>query len=132
MYKHMENRTDKKRNIDLIAAALVVDPLATTREIEERTWVSKSTVATHKANLDKVGQKDERIINLTNKDLAIVTRAQELIELKLNDEKLVKDMNIRDISAVAKDSAARYSLFRWDATDREWGVKSISELDLLD
>lgn len=122
--KVKEPRTDKRRNIDKIASALVVDPLATTREIEEMTWVSKSTVATHKANLDKIGQKDPRIVALTDKDLEIVTKAQEIINNKLNDEELVKTMNIRDISTVAKDSSARYSIFRWDITDTMWWLKA--------
>lgn len=117
-------RSDKAKNIDKIASALVVDPLATAREIEQMTWISKSTVATHKNNLDKIGQKDPRIIALTDKDLQIVIKAQEIINNKLNDEELVKTMNIRDISTVAKDSSARYSIFRWDITDTMWWMKA--------
>lgn len=109
-----------------------MNPLDTTREIADRIGVDHSTVARIDKKMPQNATKDSRIISLTDTDLDIVTRSQEIIKMKLNDEELVKDMNIRDISTVAKDSAARYSLFRWDATDREWGAKSISELDLLD
>lgn len=121
-----------KKNQDKVIAERVMNPLDTTREIADRIGVDHSTVARIDKKMPQNATKDSRIISLTDTDLDIVTRSQEIIKMKLNDEELVKDMNIRDISTVAKDSAARYSLFRWDATDREWGAKSISELDLLD
>lgn len=125
-------RADKEKNDDMIAAEYAKNPLATVREVAEATGVSKSTVASHKHNLDKVGQKDPRILALTDADLEIIVKAQWIINEKLSDDQQVKKMNIRDVSSVAKDSSARYTLFRWKATDNEWWLNVISELDLLD
>jgi hypothetical protein len=38
-------------------------------------------------------------------------------------------MSTRDIIASADVSAKRYSLFKWDATDKDWGLKDQSLSD---
>jgi hypothetical protein len=40
-------------------------------------------------------------------------------------------MRTVEISQVLKESTARYSLFRWNATDNEWGLKQIESIDIL-
>lgn len=70
----MTKRADKRKNIDKIVAAKAKNPLASVREIAEETGISKTTVADH-IKSDKVGQegsRDERIVNLIEKDLEII------------------------------------------------------------
>lgn len=127
-------RVDKRKNVEKVIKEKIKNPLATTREIAKKTWVSKSAVADHvQNNLDKIGQKDERIMTLTDKDFDIVKLAQQRIEEKLMDEAEMKKTRIGEISTVAKDSAARYTIFRWELTDNEWGgkVEIISFKDIL-
>jgi hypothetical protein len=49
------------------------------------------------------------------------------------DEAEMKKTRIGEISTVAKDSAARYTIFRWELTDNEWWgkVEIISFKDIL-
>lgn len=127
-------RVDKRKNIEKVIKEKIKNPLATTREIAKKTGVSKSAVADHvQNNLDKIGQKDERIMLLTDKDFDIVKLAQQRIEEKLMDEAEMKKTRIGEISTVAKDSAARYTIFRWELTDAEWWgkVEIISFKDIL-
>lgn len=134
MEKQKKMRVDKRKNIEKVIKEKIKNPLATTREIAKKTGVSKSAVADHvQNNLDKIGQKDERIMLLTDKDFDIVKLAQQRIEEKLMDEAEMKKTRIGEISAVAKDSAARYTIFRWELTDAEWWgkVEIISFKDIL-
>lgn len=122
-------RLDKKRNIDKIAAAILANPLATVREIAEMTGISKSTVAEH-IKSDEVGlagAKDDRIISLTDKDYNILEKIQEIKLSKLTTKP--EDISNSDIDKRDNTATKRYSLFRWDATDKEWGLKNnIKEL----
>lgn len=118
-------RADKEKSSDIIAAYFAKNPYATVRQAEKDLWICKSTVAEHRKDLDNVGQKDERILYLTDRDMEIIMLWQDLIKEKLQDKNLIKRMNIRDISTVTKDSSTRYSLFRWEATDKDWGMKEI-------
>lgn len=123
-------RTDKKKNIDKVTAALVVNPLSTARELAEKTWLWASTANRARQELAQTGTKDPRIISLTDKALEIVSLSQELIAKRLRDTP--DDVSTRDAISAWDTSAKRYSLFVWDATDKDWWLKSISELDLLD
>jgi hypothetical protein len=39
-------------------------------------------------------------------------------------------MRTVEISQVIKESTARYSLFRWNATDNEWGLKETVTIEI--
>jgi len=122
-----KSRLDKKRNIDKIAAAILANPLATVREIAEMTGISKSTVSEH-IKSDEVGlagKKDERIISLTDKDYEIMEQIQGIKINKLQDKP--EDISNWDIDRWENTATKRYSLFRWDATDPNWWLKSIHD-----
>ena len=57
-------RTDKKKNIDKVAAAYVANPLATEREIAEVTQVSKSSVNRAKDEMGQVGAKHRKALHV--------------------------------------------------------------------
>ena len=122
-------RLDKKRNIDKIAAAILANPLATVREIADITGISKSTVAEHikSDEVGLVGAKDDRIISLTDKDYSILEKIQDIKLNKLTTKP--EDISNADIDKRDNTATKRYSLFRWDATDKGWGLKNnIKEL----
>ena len=44
---------------------------------------------------------------------------------------LENPVNDSDVNNWDKSAQARYSLFRWDATDNEWGLKDAPAIDSL-
>lgn len=122
----MTKRADKRKNIDKIVAAKAKNPLASVREIAEETGISKTTVADH-IKSDKVGQegsRDERIVNLIEKDLEIIILWQKEIARRLKDPEELAKIRTGEISQVIKENTARYTLFKWDATDDEGWMKA--------
>ncbi len=138
----------QKEKIKKIAVAVIKNPEATEREIAESTWIAKSTVHD---NIGHIGQvKDERVEKVLKKDKSIVEKAQKIIEQSLdielkireenekviNDdtipmadkvEKLVKNtMNYMWANQLAKDSATRYMLFKWEVTDETGWLKDLA------
>lgn len=128
----MRKKPVSKKALDKVSAELVKDPFATARELAERTWLWKSTTNRAALQLGHVGIKDDRIVNLTETDLHIVRLSQLGILEKLTDDKERKKIHARDLSIIAEKSEKRYSLFRWDVTDEQWGTKSFTEDSLYD
>jgi hypothetical protein len=42
----------------------------------------------------------------------------------------MKKTSIEKISTVAKDSASRYTVFRWAITDEKWGMRDLTTLTI--
>lgn len=128
-------RSDKKTNIAKVAKAVLENPLASQRDIADETWLSVWNVNDKLNKLEQEGKKDDRIIWITDTDLSILTIGQREIERRLNDKEEVQKMRTVEISQVIKESTARYSLFRWNATDNQWWlknwVKNLSDDELL-
>ena len=123
-------RADKKANIAKVAKVILNNPLASQRDIAEETWLSVWNVNDKLNKLEQEGKKDDRIIWITDKDLSILTIGQREIERRLNDKDEVEKMRTVEISQVIKESTARYSLFRWNATDSEWGLKDTVTIEI--
>lgn len=123
-------RKDKKKRLWKVTKELLKNPLLTTREIEKKTWISKSTVANYINNdLDKVGLKDDRILWICDKDLEIVNWTQAEIARRIRDEK--EEVTMSDLIKAWDVSAKRYSLFKWDITDNEGWMKNITNIEIL-
>ena len=124
----MIGRSDKKKNIDKVVASLTKNPLQSEHEIAKNTWIGKSTVNRAKQEMGKNGGyiiKDDRIINLTDKDFELMQKIQVRKFERMDDKnKPVDDNNINQWD---KEAKARYALFRWDATDKKWGLKNTTK-----
>lgn len=118
-------RADKAKNIAKVAKVALKNPLASQREIADEANVWLWTANRIKQELEQNGTKDERIIWITDKDLSILTIGQREIERRLNDKDEVEKMRTVEISQVIKESTARYSLFRGNATDEQWWLKEV-------
>lgn len=118
-------RSDKERNKTKIIAEIAKNPFASEREIAESVWVSPSTAHDHLKDLPK-SSKSEHIETILKKDLQIVNLAQKILQDRLEEKP--DDISTRDIIASADVSAKRYSLFKWDATDKEWGMKDVTSI----
>ena len=119
----MEERADKKKNIDKVVASLVKDPLQTEQQIARDTWISQSAVNRAKKEVGKNGLKDDRIMNLTDKDFDLMKSIQKEKTKRLKEE--TKEISNLDIDRWENTATKRYSLFRWKATDNEWWAKDI-------
>ena len=123
-------RADKRENISKVAKAVLENPLASQRDIANETGLSVGNVNDKLNKLEQEGKKDDRIIWITDTDLSILTIGQREIERRLNDREEVEKMRTVEISQVIKESTARYSLFRWSATDEQWGLKETVTIEI--
>lgn len=126
-------RVDRRKNAEKVVKARLRKPLSTTREIAKIAKIDHWTVARIDKEIPQIATKDDRIITLTETDFDIVTLAQMRIKEKLEDEEEMKKTRIGEISGVAKESAARYNIFRWDLTgaDGWYKIKDMTNEQLL-
>lgn len=122
-------RKDKKKNVDMVSAYRAKNPLATECEVSKELWMSSWTVHRCFKEMEKNGEvKDERIIHLTDWDFDIMQKIQEIKKNRLEkpDDVSNKEVDLRENTATK-----RYSLFRWKATDNEWGMKDFSQISII-
>lgn len=89
------------------------NPTMSIRDMAKKLDIPASTVGNYLKEYRESDDKDPRIVSITNKDLDIVRKWQEIIEAKLNDEEQVKKMSAAQVSQVTSESVKRYSLLRW-------------------
>ncbi len=124
----MKERKDKVKKVAKVAKELVKDPLLTTREVEEKTWVSKSSVASYiKNDLDKLGQTDilNKILEMDDQIIALSNwLTLDMINEKIKDW---KDLTVQDhkiISDIANNSTKRKAIF-WKNDDWDKAIQFI-------
>lgn len=121
--RYIKKRPKAQKNTAKVAKILLEDPLLSDRELAKRAGIWKSTANEHRRVLGSTA-KDGRIIGICDEDLEIVTLAQREIIERFQDKEKLDKIKTRDISTIAKESAARYTIFRWDITDENWWLKN--------
>ena len=121
-------RTDKKKNIDKVAASLAKNPLQTEREIAEKTGLGNGTVNRAKKKLEQNGAKDHRIVHLTNDDFNIILKINEIKKKRLMNSP--DKINNSDVDLWQRTAEKRYQIFRGEITDEQGGLKDISNLSI--
>jgi len=116
-------RTDKRKNVDKVAAELVKTPLATEREIARRTGLGHSSVHRAKEEVAQVGAGDDRIQHLCDLDFELVYKAGR--ELLKRVEEDPDKIGTADMTRIADLSGKRYMLMKGDATDVNGGLKKL-------
>lgn len=123
-------RGDKIRNRAKIIKEVLKDPTQSQRAIAKKIWIWKTTVKDHLKELP-ISPKSDHIEKILEKDLKILNLSTDILIDRLELAKSDPDSKIstRDIIASADVSAKRYSLFKWDITDKDWWIKdqTISE-----
>lgn len=125
--KSKKPRVDKEINKAKVIWAVIKKPLADQRTLAKEAWVSKTTVQRNMLEMDQIGPKSKAIEDIIATDAAIVQLAQMEIVQRLQSPEKEKT---RDIISAASESARRYALFKWDATDDEWWLKSIQDITI--
>lgn len=129
-------RTDKAKNIKALKDELLKNPLQTEEQIAEKLWVHRVTVNRLKEEMHEIvtNSKNSDIIAITDNDKKIIEDAQFISKFTLSQirQKIesweITKVDLRDakqVSEIAKESTARYTLFKWDATDETWGLKEV-------
>jgi len=128
--KVKKSRVDAKINQWKIAKIVIKNPLKTIRTIAKETWLWTTTVYEHLQEIKT--NKDERIVWICDTDLVNVTLWQNELQRRLQEE--AKDMRASDIIQMMAEWTKRYTIFKWDITDEEWGLKlgDINDKDVLD
>lgn len=121
-------RKDKAENISIVARTVLENPLLRRDDIAEETWLWAWTVSRALKELDENGRKDDRILWLTDKDFDLMTKIQQEKFARLATPEKISD---NDLDKWENTAVKRYSLFRWNATDNEWGLKTIDSVDIL-
>lgn len=125
----MIERSDKRKNQDKVTASMIKNPLQSQREVAKDTWLGLGTVNRGVDNMEQSGTKDDRVISLTDKDFELMQLIQKRKFERMKDK--VEPVNDSDVNNWDKTAQARYSLFRWDATDDQGWLKDMSALDSL-
>jgi len=133
--KKKTQRKDKLKSKAKVIKSRLKDPLKTTREVKAETGMSHMTVARRDKELLQSVTKDDRIIWICEEDIEIVKLAQAKMKniiKNMDTSKETEKVKARDLSAIAKESSARYSIFMGDRTDDKGWEKIISINDLYD
>jgi hypothetical protein len=120
-------RTDKKISIAKVAKEVLNNPLLNQREIADKTWLSLGNVNDKLNILEQEGQKDDRIIWLTDKDFELMKQIQNVKFKRLQED---EQINNNDLDKWENTAVKRYSLFRWSATDEQWGLKETVTIEI--
>lgn len=105
MKANVENRKKVIRQV-------MKTPSMSLNEMSRTLNIPKASVQKYIREYRESDNKDPRILSVTNKDLEIVQKGQEIIEAKLNDPEQVAKMKASEVSAVTSESVKRYTLLR--------------------
>ena len=121
-------RSDKKKNTTKVLKELVKNPLASEREIAKNTWLGNWTVNRAKKEMEQIGAKIPQIQDICDADFEIVKLVQAETRRRLqNPDK----ETFWDIIRAWAESTKRYTIFKWDITDKDWGLKNIDSIEII-
>lgn len=78
--------------------------------------------------LEQTWAKDPRIVWLTDKDFELMEQIQQVKFKRLKSEENIND---NDLDKWENTAVKRWSLFRGNATDEQWGIKNIESIEIL-
>jgi len=125
----MTQRKDKLRNKAKVIKEVLKNPELTQKEIEEKTWLWHWTVNRNVQELDKNGHKIEseiidRICQNDRELIDLVAWLNVKVAKKIINKWEVDINELKTLNDITDKSTKRYTLFKWDITDKEWGLKN--------
>ena len=109
MYEKDKGQKDRSRLIRYI----LKNPTESYRNLSKILNIPLSSVQRYIKEYRESDNKDPRIMGILSKDLDIVSKWQDIISAKLDNEEEVARMTAAQVSAVTTESARRYELLRW-------------------
>lgn len=127
-------RIDKAKNIKALKNELLKNPLQTEEELWKKIWIARWSVNRLKEEMSEIvtNAKNSDIIEITEEDKFIIQMSQAISRHSLwtiinkldEDPSYVLELReAKTASEIAKESTSRYSLFRGNVTDENWGLK---------
>lgn len=107
------------------------NPTATIRDIASKLDVPSASVQRYIREYKEADTKDPRVVSILSKDMDIITKAQKLIEEKLNDEEQVRKMKATELSALTTESARRYQMFKGEDTGNQNVTNQAIQVNIL-
>lgn len=134
-------RVDKQKNIKALKNELMKNPLQTEEELAKKIGIARGSVNRLKDEMSEIvtNAKNSDIIEITDEDKLIIQMSQAIsryslwaIVNKLDDDPsyVLELREAKTASEIAKESTARYSLFRWNATDEQGGLKETVTIEI--
>ena len=117
-------RSDKMKNKAIGVKEALKNPLASQDSIVKKTGLSKWTVNKNMQELAKNTTKDDRILWVCDDDFKIIKLTQWETIKRITDNP--KDISISDLIRAGAESTKRYTIFKWDITDKNWGLKEVT------
>jgi len=129
------------KDIARVIKYIVSNPEASLRDVERATWIPFKTVDNIKNNLaleavDKseiiagIIDSDKEIIQLAN-DISLHKFTQMADAIKDNPKDEVKLSDVKVLSEIADKSTKRVSIFWGEATDKNWGLKLPTVIEVI-
>jgi len=116
-----KKRRDSNNNLIKVAKIVLKNPHATERQIAKEANIWNWTAHRQLEYLERV--KSVFIEEVLRADEEIIKLAQDAVRQKLSDPEYIKTARTTELSTVAKDSTARFTLFKGNSTDEEGGLK---------
>lgn len=125
-------RSDRRRSTAAVVKTVLKNPELSQRDIAKEAWVWLATANSILRETEQNGTlaKDPRILAIADNDLEIVVLWQDEIKTRFQNKKILKKMRLLDIANIIEKSDKRRSMIVGNATDYNWGIKSILD-DLL-
>lgn len=126
--KPQKERVDKIKNKAKVIAKVIANPLATQEQIAKDAWVWIATVNRNMKELEENGIKSKAIEKIIEQDAKIINLAQSIFVDRM--ENAPDKISNRDLISASDISAKRYSIFKWEATNKEWWLKEIKNITI--
>jgi len=122
-------RVDAIKNKAKVIASVVKDPLQSITQISKDTWLSIGNVHDKLKEVERTGVKDDRIISICDTDLVNVVLWQNELQKRLQEQ--ASDLKTEEIVKIIAEWTKRYSLFKWEATDKDWWLKEPISVNII-
>lgn len=120
-------RVDKKKNISKVLKEAIKNPLRPKYKIAEDLWIGEWTVNRAFEEMEKSGEisKIPEIQDICADDFEIVKLTQKETIRRLKDKDEIVKITMQDLNRAWDVSTKRYTIFKWDITNKEWGLKEV-------
>lgn len=120
----------KEENRNKVIRYVLKNPTQPINKIAEATDVAPASVQRYLKEFRESDNKDPRIVGITNKDLELVMKWQQLIEEKLNDPEQVARMRASEISNITSESVKRYNMLRGGNENQWWNQMQAIQVNI--
>ena len=125
------NKEKSAKDRKNVVRYVMKNPTATIRDIAQKLDVPSASVQRYIREYKEADAKDPRVTSILSKDVDIITKAQALIEEKLNDPEQVKRMKATELSALTTESARRYQMFKSEDTGNQNVTNQAIQVNIL-